>query len=138
MGFKDEEIKEISSINPIQDFSKMISDRKVDRVNDAINQMQNLIERFVKNSLNGDLYSKAIECLKALREACIKEDEGATFNKFMERMKKLFATGTNAEFFKEVIANKVSLITKKESPISSIVTEEEAKEVSKCYANLYL
>lgn len=35
--FKDEEVKEISSVNPIEDFAKMISDRKVDRVNDAIN-----------------------------------------------------------------------------------------------------
>ena len=73
--FKDEEVKEISSVNPIEDFGKMISDRKVDRVSDAITQMQNLIERFVKNSLKGDLYQKAIECLQALRESCIKEDE---------------------------------------------------------------
>ena len=61
--FKDEEVKEISSVNPIEDFNKMINDRKVDRVGEAINQMQSLIERFVKNSLNGDLYEKALECL---------------------------------------------------------------------------
>lgn len=35
--FKEDEIKEISSVNPIDDFKKMISDRKVDRVDDAIN-----------------------------------------------------------------------------------------------------
>jgi len=34
--FKDEEVKEISSVNPIEDFNKMISDRKVDRVGEAI------------------------------------------------------------------------------------------------------
>jgi len=62
--FKDEEVKEISSVNPIEDFNKMISDRKVDRVGEAISQLQNMIERFVKNSLKGDLYNKAIECLK--------------------------------------------------------------------------
>jgi hypothetical protein len=49
-----------------------------------------MIERFVKNSLKGDLYDKAIECLKSLREGCINEDEGEVFNKFMERVKKLF------------------------------------------------
>ena len=49
--FKDEDVKEISSVNPIDDFNKMISDRKVDRVGEALNQMQSLIERFVKNSL---------------------------------------------------------------------------------------
>ena len=36
LGFKDEEVKEISSVNPIEDFNKMISDIKVDRVADAI------------------------------------------------------------------------------------------------------
>jgi len=49
-----------------------------------------MIERFVTNSLNGDLYQKAIECLKALRETCVKEDEGAAFNKYMEKLKKKF------------------------------------------------
>lgn len=92
--------------------------------------MQSLIERFVKSSLNGDLFSKAIDCLKALRESCIKEDEGATFNKFMERIKKLFSSGSNSEFFKLVITNNISLITKQESAISSIVTDQEAKDVS--------
>lgn len=30
--FKDEDVKEIRSVKPIEDFNKMISDRKVDRV----------------------------------------------------------------------------------------------------------
>lgn len=54
--FKDKEVKEISSVNPIKDFHTMVGDRNVDRVSEAIRQMQGLIERFVKNSLKGDLY----------------------------------------------------------------------------------
>ena len=114
-------------MNPIEDFKKMVNDRKVDRVGDAVNQMQNLIERFVKNSLKGDLYQKAIECLNHLRGACVKEDEAPAFNKFMDRIKKMFAHGSHKEFWIEVVKNKLSLITKKESSISSSVTEEEAK-----------
>jgi hypothetical protein len=34
-----------------------------------------MIERFVKNSLKGDLYDRAIECMGAMRETCVKEDE---------------------------------------------------------------
>lgn len=33
---KDDEVKEISSVNPINDFQKMVSDRKVDRVGEAV------------------------------------------------------------------------------------------------------
>lgn len=116
----------------------MISDRKVDRVNDAITQMQNMIERFVKNSLDGDLYSKAIDCLKALREACIKEDEGGNFNKFMDRVKKQFQHGSHSQFFQDVIDNQISLITKEESAISSMVTQKEAKEVRYVVYVIYL
>jgi ATP-dependent DNA helicase 2 subunit 2 len=62
--FKDDDVvKEISSVNPINDFKKMVSDRKVDRVSEAITQMQAMVERFIKNSLKGDLYSKAIDCI---------------------------------------------------------------------------
>jgi ATP-dependent DNA helicase 2 subunit 2 len=62
--FKDDDVvKEISSVNPIQDFKKMVSDRKVDRVSEAITQMQTMVERFIKNSLKGDLFSKAIDCI---------------------------------------------------------------------------
>jgi hypothetical protein len=45
----------------------MVSDRKVDKVDIAIDQMKKIIERFVNNSLNGDLFEKALECLEALR-----------------------------------------------------------------------
>ena len=34
--FKDKEVKEISSVNPIKDFNTMVSDRNVDRVSEAI------------------------------------------------------------------------------------------------------
>ena len=71
MKFGEEEVKEISSVRPIEDFNKMVSDRKVDRVGTAISQMQTLIERMVKNSLKGDLYPKALECLGRLRETCV-------------------------------------------------------------------
>jgi hypothetical protein len=44
-------VKEISSVNPIADFNAMVKDRKVDRVGEAISQMQKIIERFVSGSI---------------------------------------------------------------------------------------
>ncbi|CDW74323.1 atp-dependent dna helicase [Stylonychia lemnae] len=127
MDDKEDKIKEISSMNPIEDFKNMVNDRKVDRVSDAIDQMQKLIIRFVTNSLAGDLYSRALDCLIALRESCINEDEGQKFNQFMEKLKQLFSKGTNKEFFQSIIKHKISLITKDESSISSVITADEAK-----------
>lgn len=124
---EDDSIKQIGSVNPIDDFEKMITDRKTDRVNDAIRQMQAIIERYVRQSLNGDLYEKALECLTALRNACVTEDEAPIFNKFMEKVKDLFAHGPSRAFFQLLVGKKLSLITKDESAISSIITQEEAK-----------
>jgi len=69
----------------------MIKDRKTDRVGEAISQMCTMIERFVNTSLKGDLFDKAIECLKELRDACVTEDEAPSFNRYMERLKSLFS-----------------------------------------------
>ena len=55
--------------------------------------MRSIVERYVRCSLNGDLYMKALECLKAIRQACVKEDEAPTFNKFLGSIKDKFAIG---------------------------------------------
>ena len=89
----DKAKKEISSVNPITDFQAMINDRKVDRVSDAINQMQKMIERFISTALKGDLFGKAIDCLKELRRACIAEDEAPSFNRFAYRIRNNFSKG---------------------------------------------
>jgi hypothetical protein len=34
--YKEEEVKNIGSLNPLEDFKKMVSDRKTDRVGQAI------------------------------------------------------------------------------------------------------
>lgn len=129
--FKDNDgaVKEIGSVNPIEDFKKMVTDRKVDRVGTAIDQMKDMITKLVNHSLHGDLYQKAIECLAALREACVNEDEAQKFNLFMEILKKKYTAGSNKDFFDLIVQERISLITKDESSISSTITAEEAKQV---------
>ncbi len=98
--------------------------------------MMALIERFVKNSLKGDLYGKAIDCIAAMRKVCVRDDEASKYNDFMRRIKRVFSRGSYKEFFsmlqqaaKDGMA--VSLITQKESSISSNVTQEEANQYLK-------
>lgn len=105
----------------------MISDRKTDRVSTAIRQMQQVIDRYVRCSLNGDLYQKALECLNQLRNAAVSEDEAPTFNKFMEKLKDQYSEGSHKEFFRMLQKHNLSLITNQESEISSVITPEEAK-----------
>ena len=56
----DDKVNEISSVNPIADFNKMISDRNADLVGSALDQMEKMIKRFIDSSMSGDLYDKAL------------------------------------------------------------------------------
>ena len=130
-GKDENEVKEISSVDPIGDFEKMTGDRKVDRLDEALPQMMSMIEKFVKNSLKGDLYGKAIDCIAAMRKVCIRDDEAGKYNDFMKKIKRVFSRGSYREFFtllqqaaRDDLA--LTLITQKESPISSNVTQDEA------------
>ena len=105
----------------------MIKDRKTDRVSEAIQQMSKLIERFVSNSLKGDLFDKAIECFKELREACITEDEAPSFNRFAERIKQQFGKPPNNQFFEKVKSARITLITKTET-FSSLLDKKDADD----------
>ena len=120
----DKAKKEISSVNPIADFKAMVSDRKVDRVGDALQQMQKMIERFIITSLKGDLFAKAIDCLRELRQACIDEDEAPSFNRFAYRIRNIHSKGDEQNnFFLRVAAEGITLITKHESKLSSLVEQ---------------
>jgi ATP-dependent DNA helicase 2 subunit 2 len=109
----------------------MISDRKVDRVEPALNQMKDIIDRYIRGSINGDIYDKALECLLELRQACVSEDEAPFFNKFMETLKEKYSHDTHKDFFGLLIKMKLSLITSAESELSSIVTAQEAENFLK-------
>ena len=63
-----------------------------------------------------------METLKAFREAGVSEDEAPTFNKFLERIKDQHSTGPHSGFFEMMVKENVSLITRDESEISSIIT----------------
>jgi len=46
-GDEDDDVKQIGSTDPIGDFKKMTTDRKVDKVVDAIKQMTKVILKLI-------------------------------------------------------------------------------------------
>ena len=126
--FNDEEkVDKISSMNPVRDFDKMITDREVDRVEDALKQMREIILEFIRHSIQGDVYEKALDCLKAMRKACKDNDEAKVFNDFLKELKDRFSIGIHKGFYEIIRNSKIGLITKDES-FKSNVTKEEANE----------
>lgn len=72
------------------------------------------------------MYDKAFECLKAMRETCVKEDEAVTFNIFLHEFKKEFSSGQHQPFFQRLINERISLITVDESFRAGNVSKEDA------------
>jgi ATP-dependent DNA helicase 2 subunit 2 len=69
-GFEkaDDIVKEIGPVNPLEDFRKMIHEKRTDLVDSALTQIQNVIRRLVEESVQGSYHSKALECLKEMRK----------------------------------------------------------------------
>lgn len=99
---EDKVVRNISPINPIDDFKSMITNKSVDLVDDAVGQMKKLILRYVNESIQGSFYKIAIECLRELRKGCINEDEAETFNLFMYEIREKFSQGKQINFWFEV------------------------------------
>lgn len=65
---------EIGDHNPVQDFEAMLTQRSSSTwVQTAIEEMQKYITALIQDSCDRDNQQKALECLVALRKACIIE-----------------------------------------------------------------
>jgi ATP-dependent DNA helicase 2 subunit 2 len=113
----------ISELDPEADFMRFLKDRTVDRVNQAIAQMQEMITRLVEHSFRGNTYDKALSCIRCLRQGCLDEDETGQFNAFMQMQVKGMEK-THPDFWTRLVDAGISLISKAESDTSLVEPAE--------------
>jgi ATP-dependent DNA helicase 2 subunit 2 len=123
---KEEAKKNISTTRPIEDFKEMLNYKYSDLTVEAMKQMEEIIIKFIMESFKGSYYVKSMECLKALRESCIEEDEIDLFNDYMEKLRNDLPKEKFLDFWKLIFDNRISLISMKEN-FKSIVSEELSK-----------
>ncbi|XP_031113355.1 ATP-dependent DNA helicase 2 subunit KU80 [Ipomoea triloba] len=117
--------EKIGNINPVQDFEDMISRRdSPEWVNKAIQEMKNKIFYLVESSHEGDTYQKALECLVALRNGCIVEQEPKQFNDLLHNLYASCKEKDLGSFCKQLESHGITLITKTEAPDSDILESE--------------
>ena len=124
---KKEAKKTISAITPIEDFKEMIGNKTEDLTVLAIDLMKKMIERFILDSFKGSYYIRAIECIKALRDAANDEDEVDLFNTFLQDLKTKYPKDQFLDFWLLFTDNNITLISKEENPKSAFC-EKECKE----------
>uniref|UniRef100_A0A0E0KLR0 Ku domain-containing protein n=1 Tax=Oryza punctata TaxID=4537 RepID=A0A0E0KLR0_ORYPU len=112
-----EKAGEIGDHNPVQDFETMLAQRSSSTwVQKAIEEMQKYINALIQDSCDQDNHQKALECLVALRKACIIEQEPEEYNGFLTKLCQKFRTADDAKFFELLSSKNASLISKEEAP----------------------
>ena len=112
---KPESKKTISAITPIEDFREMIDNKNEDLAEKAMNLMSDIIYKLIRESFKGSYYIKAIECIKAYRDAANDEDEVDLFNDFLNDLKEKFPKEQYMDFWTLFCDNKITLISEEEN-----------------------
>ena len=102
----------------------------MDDIRDAAQQLATIIETQIKDSFGDIAYPRAVEELGVLREEMVDLEEPGIYNDMIKELKrKVLAEelgGDRREMWWEIRKNKLGLIEKKVSEVST-VDEEEAK-----------
>nr|XP_048314931.1 X-ray repair cross-complementing protein 5 [Myodes glareolus] len=118
-------VTKVGSVNPVENFRVLVR-QKIISFQEASLQLISHIEQFVDT--NEVLYFlKSMECIKAFREEAIQFSEEQRFNSFLKDLREKVEIKQLNHFWEIVVQDGVTLITKDESPGSS-VTAEEATE----------
>ncbi|KAL4585871.1 hypothetical protein LXL04_010498 [Taraxacum kok-saghyz] len=122
-------VEAIGDVTAVQDFEAMISRRdSPEWVSKAIFGMKNKVFEILENSNEGENYSKALECLVALRKGCVIEQEPKQFNNFLRHVYR-FCEEKHLKSFCEFLGSKdITFITKTEAEDSD-VAEKDARSL---------
>lgn len=118
-------VEKIGYSNPLQDFEAMMARRDGSKwVEKAIKEMQDHIYGLLENSYKGDNFLNAVECLMALRNSCILEQEPKKFNEFLHYLYENQKRLDLHDFFKLLSSKNLSFITKTEAADSDVSMED--------------
>ncbi|XP_066268774.1 X-ray repair cross-complementing protein 5-like [Branchiostoma lanceolatum] len=120
-------VTEVGSVRPLEDFRAMVSRKDDDKFMEAAAQLQKRIEEIVMESFGDQFYSKAMECLQALRVESAKLGEPDQFNTFLRGFKETLFNKGRKDFWDSMVRERVTLISSEESPETSASKEEAEK-----------
>jgi len=133
MSFESMATSRVSTVGPIDpcgDFKAMLARRDVDLVDAAIEQLKKRCVQLVNDSIQNQLYPKAIECLVALRQGCVAEEEPHAYNQFVDELRATCQHKRRHDFWLAMV-NKANDL----APISSEETKEST--LSQAQAEAY-
>ncbi|EHA53989.1 hypothetical protein MCOR27_006885 [Pyricularia oryzae] len=125
----------ISAENSVPEFKQMLASAdKVETIENATKQMGEVVTSFINTSMGDMNYDRAAENMRVMRDELVALEEPVFYNDFLKSLKTKIVSGElngdRREMWWRIKFEKLGLITKKESEVSS-VTEEEAVQFFK-------
>ncbi|KAJ8714901.1 hypothetical protein PYW08_004882 [Mythimna loreyi] len=124
------EIKTISTVNPIEDFKVLQSRNKP--LSELATEMIKAIESLILNNIDGN-YSKALDAMKHLRSEFVKTDP-TDYNDWIKKLKAELVDSDKTAVIDLLTEKQVSYILKQENSLSSY-EDEHSHEESQMYEN---
>ncbi|KAF3158063.1 ATP-dependent DNA helicase II subunit 2 [Orbilia oligospora] len=116
--------KRIDKNNPIPEFRQMIaSAQQREDIQLLVQQMGDIIKDIIRYSIADLHYSRAIECLRALREDCITLEAFEFYDSFIRELKS-FTEADRKDFWSRVRKDKLGLVLPTEDIRSKTTIEE--------------
>ncbi|XP_059249421.1 X-ray repair cross-complementing protein 5 [Mustela nigripes] len=118
-------VTSVGSVNPAENFRVLVRQKKAS-FEEASHQLINRIEQFLETN-ETPYFMKSMDCITVFREEAIQFSEEQRFNDFLRELREKVEMKQLNHFWEIVVQDGITLITKDETPGSS-VTAEEAKK----------
>ncbi|XP_014668438.1 PREDICTED: X-ray repair cross-complementing protein 5-like [Priapulus caudatus] len=115
-------ITEVGTVSPVDDFRAILVQKSM-KFSEACSMLQKRIVQLVVDSFGAQLYSKAIECLHALRDDSVKNSSPDSFNLFLKEFKTDMLK-SRAWFWEMAVNERLTLISAVECTPSDVSQEE--------------
>ncbi|THW74352.1 putative Ku family DNA helicase, partial [Aureobasidium pullulans] len=121
----------LSPQNAVPEFRQVLDGGKLEEAEPAFQQLGKIIRDFIKNSVGGSGYARALEAMRVMREEASDLEIPDVYNDFVRNLKtailKEELNGDRKDMWFMIRANRMGLIQSKECG-SSEIKEDEAKE----------
>ncbi|KAF3928883.1 hypothetical protein ABW20_dc0109269 [Dactylellina cionopaga] len=119
--------RQINKSNPIPEFRQMVASVQQSKdIQLLVQQMNVIIKDIIRNSAADLQYSRAVECVKVLREECIAFEVFELYDSFIKELK-LFIDGDRRDFWSRIRKEKLGLVLPTEDERSTVTFEESSK-----------
>ncbi len=116
-------VRAVGTADPVGDFKARLALRDDDHFPTAVEELKTVVLQLINDAGSAAFLNKAVECVRAMRLACIQNDAPDTYNAFLRDLKHRFAV-KKPTLWSGIVNAGLSLINSDESDDSTVTVAE--------------